>query len=63
MVAIGTVISSFPEIVKLADGIGLADLLQQLSQSVGTMQKLSDAAKDVSNMLKGRSTAGASSEI
>lgn len=55
VVAIGTVLSSFPETVELADGIGLADLVHKLSQSAGAMAKLTEAANDVSSVLKGRS--------
>ena len=52
VVAIGTVISNFPETVEVANGLGLLDLMQQLSQSAGTLPKLMEAANHVLTVLK-----------
>ena len=52
VVAMGTVISSFPDTIEVANGLGLLELVQQLSQSAGTMPKLTEAANHVWTMLK-----------
>ncbi len=57
VVAIGTVISRFPDTIEVADGLGLLDLMQQLSQSAGTLPKLIEAAKHVLTMLQRGSAA------
>jgi len=57
IVAIGTVINNFPDTIEVANGLGLLDLMQQLSQSAGTLPKLMEAANHVLTMLKRGSAA------